>query len=116
NILEWRLKLEAIGRLRAVRIIRLLIVAEDVREAVVLSFLNVIKFLRMVGHGTMLGIDQPTLIVPIEAKGIAIAARENLRRLLALGGIKAQDSGRELTTGKVGSAGHIRMRSFTEPA
>src|SRR5438034_10579276 len=89
RILDRRLKLKYVGRLGAVGIIRLLIVAENIREAVMLPFLNVIKLLGVVGHGSVLGVDQPTLVVPIEAEWIAIAPREHLRRLLAFGGIEA---------------------------
>src|SRR5438132_4641765 len=115
-ILDRRLKRKSVWRLKTVGIIRLFVIAEDIREAVMLPFLDVIQFLRMIGHRSVLGVDQPALIVPVEAERIAIAPRENLRRLLALGGIEAEDRGGEIATGESWAARHVRVRPFAQPA
>src|SRR5260370_10151072 len=115
-ILDRRLKRQSVERRGTVGIIRLFVIAEDIGEAIMLPFLDVIELLRVIGHRSVLGVDQPALIVPVEAERIAIAPRENLRRLLTLGGIEAKDRGRELAAGKTGAPRPFRVRASPQPA
>ena len=112
DVPNWRFELETWWRLGTVGIIRFLIVAEHIGEAVVLAFLNVIKLFRMVSHRSVLGVDQPTAVIPVETERIAIPARENKRLLLPLGGIEAKNCGGEFTAGKIRPAGYIGMGRF----
>src|SRR5438874_10668440 len=116
DVLDGRLERQTIRRSGSVRVIRLLVVTENIGKAVVPSLLNVIDLFRVVGHRAMLRVDQPALIVPIESKGVAVAARIDLGHLLCLGRIEAKDAGGEVAAGKPWTAGDVRMRRLAELA
>src|SRR5262249_58483422 len=63
----------------------------DIGEAVMLALLDVVDLLGVVGHGAVLGVDQPALVVPVEAERVAVAARVDLRLLLSFGRVEAED-------------------------
>src|SRR5260370_41619517 len=97
EVLNRRLKLHAVCRLKSILVVGLLVIAEDIGEAVMLALLNVIQFLRMIGHRAVLGIDKPALVIPIKTKRIAIASRIDLRHLLTFRRVKPEDAGGEVT-------------------
>src|SRR6266404_7634885 len=107
EVLNRWLKLHAVRGLECILVVGLLVIAENVGEAVMLALLNVIQFLRMIGHRAVLGIDEPALVIPIKTKRIAIASRIDLRHLLTFRRVKPEDTGGEVATRKTWPARHI---------
>src|SRR5258708_16259082 len=116
EVLNRRLKLHAVRGLECVLVVRFLIVAEDIGEAVMLALLNVIQFLGMIGHRAVLGIDEPALVIPIKTKRIAIASRIDLRHLLTFRRVKPEDAGGEIPTRKTRPPRDVGVWPLSQPA
>src|SRR5262249_290144 len=116
QVLDRRLEFQSFRRSRAIGIRRSLAVPKIEREAMVFPLLNLVELLRMIGHRSMLGVDQAALVIPVKPEGVAVTAREDFWILLAARGIESEDAGSEFAGGNAGAARHFGIRRLCGPA